>query len=159
MQRLHSYWLLKRQSRSGVPLVRRLHSSIQSQRNTEQVSAGNRTAAVIIFILWWLHFFDVTQCIYLTIVTLNNFYNSLITFRYISGAVFVQWRSKNMLYFVAWGGWEGLCSKGSTEILAETSAWSWKSQATGGAHPQEGETQTRPGNKQGWVSHPHRHED
>ncbi|XP_057716243.1 bromodomain and PHD finger-containing protein 3 isoform X2 [Corythoichthys intestinalis] len=35
MQRLHSYWLLKRQSRNGVPLVRRLHS-VQSQRNTEQ---------------------------------------------------------------------------------------------------------------------------
>nr|XP_057941766.1 bromodomain and PHD finger-containing protein 3 isoform X2 [Doryrhamphus excisus] len=38
IQRLHSYWLLKRQSRNGVPLVRRLHSNIQSQRNTEQVS-------------------------------------------------------------------------------------------------------------------------
>nr|XP_046251767.1 bromodomain and PHD finger-containing protein 3 isoform X3 [Scatophagus argus] len=37
MQRLHSYWLLKRQSRNGVPLVRRLHSNIQSQRNPEQV--------------------------------------------------------------------------------------------------------------------------
>lgn len=37
MQRLHSYWLLKRQSRSGVPLVRRLHSNVQAQRNTEQV--------------------------------------------------------------------------------------------------------------------------
>ncbi|XP_019728694.1 bromodomain and PHD finger-containing protein 3 isoform X2 [Hippocampus comes] len=36
MQRLHSYWLLKRQSRNGVPLIRRLHSNVQSQRNTEQ---------------------------------------------------------------------------------------------------------------------------
>ncbi|XP_061123641.1 bromodomain and PHD finger-containing protein 3 [Syngnathus typhle] len=36
MQRLHSYWLLKRQSRNGVPLVRRLHSNVQSQQNTEQ---------------------------------------------------------------------------------------------------------------------------
>ncbi|KAF7642784.1 hypothetical protein LDENG_00250790, partial [Lucifuga dentata] len=36
MQRLHSYWLLKRQSRNGVPLVRRLHCNVQSQRNTEQ---------------------------------------------------------------------------------------------------------------------------
>ncbi|XP_077434456.1 bromodomain and PHD finger-containing protein 3 isoform X1 [Vanacampus margaritifer] len=36
MQRLHSYWLLKRQSRNGVPLVRRLHSNVQSQRSTEQ---------------------------------------------------------------------------------------------------------------------------
>lgn len=40
MQRLHGYWLLKRQSRNGVPLVRRLHSNVQSQRNTEQVRAG-----------------------------------------------------------------------------------------------------------------------
>uniref|UniRef100_A0A8D3EC57 Bromodomain and PHD finger containing, 3b n=1 Tax=Scophthalmus maximus TaxID=52904 RepID=A0A8D3EC57_SCOMX len=32
MQRLHSYWLLKRQSRNGVPLVRRIHSTIQTQR-------------------------------------------------------------------------------------------------------------------------------
>ncbi|XP_037336091.2 bromodomain and PHD finger-containing protein 3 [Pungitius pungitius] len=37
MHRVHSYWLLKRQSRNGVPLVRRLHSSIQSQRTVEQV--------------------------------------------------------------------------------------------------------------------------
>lgn len=41
MQRLHNYWLLKRQSRNGVPLVRRLHSNFQSQRNTEQVRTGN----------------------------------------------------------------------------------------------------------------------
>ncbi|XP_034027873.1 bromodomain and PHD finger-containing protein 3 isoform X2 [Thalassophryne amazonica] len=37
MQRLHSYWLLKRHSRNGVPLVRRLHSYVQPQRNVEQV--------------------------------------------------------------------------------------------------------------------------
>ncbi|XP_077941393.1 bromodomain and PHD finger-containing protein 3 isoform X2 [Gasterosteus aculeatus] len=37
MHRVHSYWLLKRQSRNGVPLVRRLHCSIQSQRTVEQV--------------------------------------------------------------------------------------------------------------------------
>lgn len=43
MQRLHSYWLLKRQSRNGVPLVRRLHSNVQSQRNTEQVRLGLET--------------------------------------------------------------------------------------------------------------------
>lgn len=42
MQRLHSYWLLKRQSRSGVPLVRRLHSTVQAQRNTEQVRTRRR---------------------------------------------------------------------------------------------------------------------
>lgn len=37
IQRLHNYWLLKRQARNGVPLIRRLHSHLQSQRNAEQV--------------------------------------------------------------------------------------------------------------------------
>lgn len=36
MQRLHSYWLLKRQSRNGVPLIRRVHSNVQSQKSAEQ---------------------------------------------------------------------------------------------------------------------------
>uniref|UniRef100_W5MZ00 Bromodomain and PHD finger containing 3 n=1 Tax=Lepisosteus oculatus TaxID=7918 RepID=W5MZ00_LEPOC len=36
MQRLHNYWLLKRQSRNGVPLIRRLHSHLQAQRGAEQ---------------------------------------------------------------------------------------------------------------------------
>lgn len=46
MQRLHSYWLLKRQSRSGVPLVRRLHSNVQAQRNTEQVRTRCRASGL-----------------------------------------------------------------------------------------------------------------
>lgn len=37
MQRLHNYWLLKRQSRNGVPLIRRLHSHLQGQKSAEQV--------------------------------------------------------------------------------------------------------------------------
>ncbi|XP_060788356.1 bromodomain and PHD finger-containing protein 3 isoform X1 [Neoarius graeffei] len=36
MQRLHNYWLLKRQSRNGVPLIRRLHSHLQAQRSADQ---------------------------------------------------------------------------------------------------------------------------
>ncbi|XP_056279278.1 bromodomain and PHD finger-containing protein 3 [Pseudoliparis swirei] len=37
IHRLHNYWLLKRQSRNGVPLVRHLLSSVHIQRTTEPV--------------------------------------------------------------------------------------------------------------------------
>uniref|UniRef100_A0A3P8SJF7 Bromodomain and PHD finger containing 3 n=1 Tax=Amphiprion percula TaxID=161767 RepID=A0A3P8SJF7_AMPPE len=53
MQRLHSYWLLKRQSRNGVPLVRRLHSNIQSQRNTEQPEVDEKISAAREALRYW----------------------------------------------------------------------------------------------------------
>ncbi|XP_069485346.1 bromodomain-containing protein 1 [Ambystoma mexicanum] len=36
VERIHSYWLLKRLSRNGVPLLRRLQSTLQSQRFLQQ---------------------------------------------------------------------------------------------------------------------------
>ncbi|XP_026223619.1 bromodomain and PHD finger-containing protein 3 isoform X2 [Anabas testudineus] len=53
MQRLHSYWLLKRQSRNGVPLVRRLHSNIQPQRNTEQPEVDEKVSAAREALRYW----------------------------------------------------------------------------------------------------------
>lgn len=64
MQRLHSYWLLKRHSRNGVPLVRRLHASFQSQKTLEQVgTADSRTAdalkQLLLFVMLLIVFIDV----------------------------------------------------------------------------------------------------
>uniref|UniRef100_A0A8D2KVD6 Bromodomain and PHD finger containing 3 n=1 Tax=Varanus komodoensis TaxID=61221 RepID=A0A8D2KVD6_VARKO len=53
MQRLHNYWLLKRQSRNGVPLIRRLHSHLQSQRNAEQKEQDEKTTAVKEELKYW----------------------------------------------------------------------------------------------------------
>ncbi|CAO2608730.1 Bromodomain and PHD finger-containing protein 3 [Lemmus lemmus] len=55
MQRLHNYWLLKRQARNGVPLIRRLHSHLQSQRNAEQVGReqDEKTSAVKEELKYW----------------------------------------------------------------------------------------------------------
>uniref|UniRef100_A0A3B4X9U7 Bromodomain and PHD finger containing 3 n=1 Tax=Seriola lalandi dorsalis TaxID=1841481 RepID=A0A3B4X9U7_SERLL len=53
MQRLHNFWLLKRQSRNGVPLVRRLHSNIQSQRNTEQPEVDEKVSAAREALRYW----------------------------------------------------------------------------------------------------------
>ncbi|NXM70666.1 BRPF3 protein, partial [Serilophus lunatus] len=53
MQRLHSYWLLKRQARNGVPLIRRLHSHLQAQRSTEQKEQDEKTSAVKEELKYW----------------------------------------------------------------------------------------------------------
>lgn len=53
MQRLHSYWLLKRQSRNGVPLVRHLHSSIQTQKNPEQPEVDEKVSAAREALRYW----------------------------------------------------------------------------------------------------------
>ncbi|XP_034445601.1 bromodomain and PHD finger-containing protein 3 isoform X1 [Hippoglossus hippoglossus] len=53
MQRLHSYWLLKRQARNGVPLVRRLHSNIPTQRNTEQPPVDEKVSAAREALRYW----------------------------------------------------------------------------------------------------------
>ncbi|XP_060087516.1 bromodomain and PHD finger-containing protein 3 isoform X1 [Heteronotia binoei] len=53
MQRLHNYWLLKRQSRNGVPLIRRLHSHLQSQRNAEQKEQDEKNSAVKEELKYW----------------------------------------------------------------------------------------------------------
>lgn len=49
LQRLHNYWLLKRQARNGVPLIRRLHSNLQAQRNSELVSGDTHTHTSVYF--------------------------------------------------------------------------------------------------------------
>uniref|UniRef100_A0A8C5H7C1 Bromodomain and PHD finger-containing protein 3-like n=1 Tax=Gouania willdenowi TaxID=441366 RepID=A0A8C5H7C1_GOUWI len=53
MQRLHSYWLLKRQSRNGVPLVRLLHSNNQPQRNTEKPEVDEKVSAAREALRYW----------------------------------------------------------------------------------------------------------
>uniref|UniRef100_A0A673XG83 Bromodomain and PHD finger containing 3 n=1 Tax=Salmo trutta TaxID=8032 RepID=A0A673XG83_SALTR len=53
MQRLHNYWLLKRQSRNGVALIRRLHSHVQSQRHIEQPEPDEKVCAVREELKYW----------------------------------------------------------------------------------------------------------
>ncbi|XP_062855199.1 bromodomain and PHD finger-containing protein 3 isoform X2 [Trichomycterus rosablanca] len=53
MQRLHNYWLLKRQSRNGVPLIRRLHSHLQTQRSVDQAEPDEKVSAVKEELKYW----------------------------------------------------------------------------------------------------------
>ncbi|KAL7828852.1 hypothetical protein SRHO_G00324860 [Serrasalmus rhombeus] len=53
MQRLHNYWLLKRQSRNGVPLIRRLHSHLQAQRSADQAEPDEKVSAVRQELKYW----------------------------------------------------------------------------------------------------------
>ncbi|KAG9332722.1 hypothetical protein JZ751_014821 [Albula glossodonta] len=53
MQRLHNYWLLKRQSRNGVPLIRRLHSHLQAQRSADQTEPDEKVCAVREELKYW----------------------------------------------------------------------------------------------------------
>ncbi|XP_060931062.1 bromodomain and PHD finger-containing protein 3 isoform X2 [Limanda limanda] len=53
MQRLHSYWLLKRQARNDVPLVRRLHSNIPTQRTIEQPPVNEKVSAAREALRYW----------------------------------------------------------------------------------------------------------
>ncbi|XP_034052293.1 bromodomain and PHD finger-containing protein 3 [Gymnodraco acuticeps] len=51
--RLHNYWLLKRQSRNGVPLIRCMHSNVQSQRITEQPEVDEKVSAAREALRYW----------------------------------------------------------------------------------------------------------
>ncbi|XP_066499907.1 bromodomain and PHD finger-containing protein 3 isoform X2 [Hoplias malabaricus] len=53
MQRLHNYWLLKRQSRNGVPLIRRLHSHLQAQKSADQAEPDEKVSAIREELKYW----------------------------------------------------------------------------------------------------------
>ncbi|XP_063309067.1 bromodomain and PHD finger-containing protein 3 isoform X2 [Pelobates fuscus] len=53
MQHLHSYWLLKRHSRNGAPLIRRLFSNAKSQRNSNQKEKNEKTLEIKEELKYW----------------------------------------------------------------------------------------------------------
>uniref|UniRef100_A0A3Q2PTL1 Bromodomain and PHD finger containing 3 n=1 Tax=Fundulus heteroclitus TaxID=8078 RepID=A0A3Q2PTL1_FUNHE len=53
MQRLHNYWLLKRQSRNGMPLIRRLHSHLQTHKTAEQKEPDEKLSAAREELRYW----------------------------------------------------------------------------------------------------------
>ncbi|XP_073429584.1 bromodomain-containing protein 1 isoform X2 [Dendrobates tinctorius] len=53
VERVQSYWLLKRLSRNGIPLLRRLQSSLQSQRNIQQREDDEEVQALKKKLKYW----------------------------------------------------------------------------------------------------------
>uniref|UniRef100_A0A8C8JKA4 Bromodomain and PHD finger containing, 3a n=1 Tax=Oncorhynchus tshawytscha TaxID=74940 RepID=A0A8C8JKA4_ONCTS len=53
IQRLHNYWLLKRQSRNGMPLIRRLHSHLQAHKTAEQREPDEKLCAAREELRYW----------------------------------------------------------------------------------------------------------
>nr|XP_033814806.1 bromodomain-containing protein 1 isoform X5 [Geotrypetes seraphini] len=53
IERMHSYWLLKRLSRNGVPLLRRLQSNLQTQRSTQQKENDEETQVLKKKLKYW----------------------------------------------------------------------------------------------------------
>ncbi|MGH0129541.1 UNVERIFIED_CONTAM: hypothetical protein FKN15_033866 [Acipenser sinensis] len=53
IERILNYWTLKRQSRNGVPLLRRLQSNLQSQRNAQQREDNEESSALKEQLKYW----------------------------------------------------------------------------------------------------------
>uniref|UniRef100_A0A8C5MPI8 Bromodomain and PHD finger containing 3 n=1 Tax=Leptobrachium leishanense TaxID=445787 RepID=A0A8C5MPI8_9ANUR len=53
MEHLHSYWLLKRHTRNGAPLIRRVYSQVNSQRSEQQKGQNPKSLAVKEELKYW----------------------------------------------------------------------------------------------------------